>query len=191
MTEPRRDVVPAGFPQVVEEHPLSEATRQRVAAIIRAIDIVRLDAQRVTQVLPHEVEEAADKHPWTPSTALAGVVGGTVGAAVGLAIGAYGSGTLILAGPLGLAIGGALGVLLFRGRNYRRLERATQKAGRAIGLVKTELNALPAHAPAEVRMKLHEQYSALITRYSEIARESFDDGSMWRRSPDSFRSDDH
>ena len=163
-----------------EVNSLSAATRKRAAAVIRSIDIVKLDAQRVTQVSPQELEEVVDKHAWTPSTALAGVVGGTLGTAGGIAVAALSGGMLILTGPLGLAIGGALGVLAFRGRNYRRLERATQKASRAIGLVKTEINALPSHAPAEIRMKLHDQYSSLIIRYSEIARESFDDSPLRR-----------
>jgi hypothetical protein len=170
MIEPRdTSLAPA------EVSSLSPATRKRVAAVIRLIDIVKLDAQRATQVSPRQIEEFADQHAWIPSTALAGVVGGTLGIAGGIVIGTLGGEMLMLAGPLGLAIGAALGVLAFRGRNYRRLERATQKAKSAIGLVKTEINALPSHASPEIRMKLQDQYSSLVTRYSEIARESFDD----------------
>jgi hypothetical protein len=141
-----RDLVPAAQRAVGR---LDRTTKKKAAAIAQSIDEVKRDAQRIKQVSRQELEEVAEKYARAPSTFLAGVVGG--------------------------ALGAAGGVLTFRGRNYWRLERTTQKTKGAIDFIRAELNGLPADAPPEVRKELYEQYRSLLAEYSRIARDSIDD----------------
>lgn len=167
---------------------VTPTTKKKIAAVTKSIESVKSDAQRVAQVSRKELEDVAERYSRAPSTFLAAVVGGVVGTAGGITLSTVAGGLLIVTGPLGLALGAALGVLGFRGRNYWRLERATQKTKGATDLLKAEIAALPRDAPPEVRKELYDQYKSLVTIYSRIARDSIDDGpseSVREINPDS------
>jgi len=151
------------------------ATRRKAEALSRAIDDTKLEAKRVQQVTAHDIDAVAEKYARAPSAFLAGVVGGVLGSAGGVAVATVGGGALILSGPLGLAVGVALGVLAFRGRNYWRIEKASQKARGAVDLIRAELNALPPDAPSHVREQLYGHYLSVMDEYARIATRSLDD----------------
>lgn len=152
-----------------------EAKKKRAGAIAKSIEGVRRDAQKIQQVSRQELEEVAEKYSRSPSTFLAAVLGGAVGIAGGVALGTVGGTLLIVTGPIGLALGAAAGVLAFRGRNYWRLERATQKATGALDFIRAEINGLPSDAPREVREGLYETYMELMNEYGRVAHGSIDD----------------
>jgi hypothetical protein len=157
---------------------LDPTTRVRVASISRLIDDVKDDAKRIIQVSRQELEEVANRYARAPSEFLAGVVGGAIGSAGGVAISIsiLGGGVLVLTGPLGLAVGAALGILAFRGPNQWRLERATQKTSRALSLIKAEINSLPHDSKyPDFENSLYEARAEIIRRYTNVAIKSIDD----------------
>jgi hypothetical protein len=125
------------------------------------------------RALRMEIEELATQYHRAPSPFLAAVIGGVLGGSIaGVCL--HGS-ALLLCGPLASAFGGALGVLVFRGRNCWRLERATQKAREALCLLKEEIALLPIDAPSLLRESVYAQYESLLEEYSRVARTTIDD----------------
>jgi hypothetical protein len=165
---------PIGPTSLVPASTLEPATRSRVRTISTQIDDLQHDVQRVTDVSGREIFEVAGQAARAPSAVLAGVIGGTVGAAGGLALGTA-TGLFVLTGPFGLAVGAALGVLAFRGRHMLRLERSTQKAQVALGVVQTLIYALPTDAPATTRTKAYARLDEIADEYTRIALDSMDD----------------
>src|SRR5262245_7544974 len=86
-------------------------TREKARAISRAIEGVKRDAHRLKDGSRQELEEVAERYARAPSAFLAGIVGGALGAAGGVGIAALGGGVMVVTGPIGLALGAALGVL--------------------------------------------------------------------------------
>jgi len=156
---------------------LAPATKKRIKTVAQSIESVKTDAQQVTQVSRKELEEIADRYARAPSAFLAGVVGGVLGTTGGIAVGTFAGALLVVTGPLGLALGAALGVLTFRGKNYLRLERETQKVGGAIDFLKGVSADLPKDAPTELlRNEVYEKIRLLVITYSRIAHDSMDNG---------------
>lgn len=149
--------------------------KQQAAAVAKSIERLKKDADRVSKgVSLRQVDEIAEKYSRAPSTFLAAVIGGVLGSAGGIGLAALG-GVVIVTGPLGLALGAAAGVLAFRGRNYWRLEKTTQKATGALNLIKSQIENLPSNAPASTQQKLYDQYDSVTARYTDIALKCLDD----------------
>jgi hypothetical protein len=173
MADDRTSIVPAPPTEIPPAN--NTAIIQRARAINNSIDTLRRDAEKIQHVSRHELEEVAEKYSRSPSTFLAAVLGGAIGSAGGIALGTLGGGLLIVTGPIGLAMGAAIAVLTFRGRNYWRIEKATQKAKGAVDFVRAQIDALPSDAPQEVRERLYAQYTRLMDEYSRVAKASIDD----------------
>ncbi len=106
---------------------LNRATRKKAEALGHAIDDTEREAKALAPASRQELEAVADRYSRAPSAFLAGVVGGVVGSGGGIAVWVAGGTALALSGPLGLAVGVAVGVLWFRGASWLRLERATHR----------------------------------------------------------------
>jgi hypothetical protein len=149
--------------------------RRKAKAVIAAADNIKKDAQRVQSVSRQDIEDVAEKYSRASSTFLAAVVGGSIGAAGGLAVGTFGGAVLVVSGPLGLALGAALGVLAFRRPSYWRLERATQKTGAVLNVLRDVAERLPPDAPPELRHKIYDHMDDVVGRFAEVASRTIDD----------------
>lgn len=109
-------------------------------------------------------EEAAGSTAPVLFATLGAGIGGTAAAAVGPVL-EY---ALFVTGPVGLILGAALGVLLYRGPRYIALERSLEKLDMALTRIAARLAALPPDAPPEVRAQLWETYRDLSARYKAL-----------------------
>ena len=163
------------IPQDPRGQQLTPTTRKKIEAVVRSIDQAKSEGDRITQITRQEIERVSGEYNRLPSGVLAGIVGGVIGAGGGFALSTTTGALLAVTGPLGLAMGAALSIYAFRGRSYRRLERATQKLRGALDVIKSEISGLPSDAPKEVKDHLWAEYKSLISTYTQIARESLDD----------------
>jgi threonine dehydrogenase-like Zn-dependent dehydrogenase len=75
---------------------------------------------------------------------------------------------LFVTGPIGLILGAALGVLIYRGPKYIALERSLEKLDMALTRIGARLASLPPDAPADVRDQLWNSYRELSARYTTL-----------------------
>jgi hypothetical protein len=155
-----------------QPEPLSKATRRKVETIAKSIDEAKVEAERISKLTRRELEEVAEKYSKAPSEVLAGIIGGVLGGCGGTAVSMTAGAMLVVSGPLGLALGVAAGILIFRGPSFWRLERATHKLRGSLDLIKAELATLPPEAPKDVKDQLWQDYGLLMHQYTEVACQS-------------------
>lgn len=154
-------------------------TRRKAEAFVRSASLVKHEAKQTEQVSVEQVEDIAKRYSLLPSSVLTGIIGGVVGSAGGIAIGTHavlGAGMLVVTGPLGLALGAAIAILAFRGRNYWRLENSSAKTKGALDVLTSQLAMLPTDAPEDIKAKVYEKYGRVLDEFSRIAEESIDQG---------------
>lgn len=115
-----------------------------------------------------KIREQALETSNSTAAVLSATIGGALGG-VGAASLSHLIGYAVLAtGPVGLVIGAALGVLLYRGPRYVGLERSLDKLDLALMRIRARLDELPADAPPEARETLWAAYLKLPARYTTL-----------------------
>lgn len=149
------------------EEPVLRETRARIDCAIREAAEAHARLQKFETQTRQRLDDAIAAPARPHSAALAGIIGGFAGAATGMSM--AGSGTMVVAGPVGAAIGIAVAVLLWRGPAHWRVERATARTEEALALYYQELNRPPADVPATLRENHWERYDRLLASYAALA----------------------
>jgi hypothetical protein len=149
------------------EEPAQRETRARIDCAIREAGEANARLQKLETQTRQTVDDAITPPARPRSAVLAGIVGGFAGAAAGVSL-ASGE-MMVVAGPVGAAIGVAVAVLAWRGPAHWRVERATDRTEEALALYYQELNRPATDAPAALRDNHWERYDRLLSSYAALA----------------------
>lgn len=133
------------------------------------LEVLNQKIDRLARIKPVGVRKIAEWSSASGSSVLAGVVGGVFGILAGLSYSAGFAVSAVVTGPIGLFLGCALGVLVFRGRAEWRLDRLTMKTERALLTLEKRITAIDGCAPPEVVAELWAGYRRILEIH---ARES-------------------
>ena len=160
---------------------MKHLSKQQMVQLLVHVDEAKIEIEKYKDFDIKKVEELADRLIDKKSEYLAGVAGGIVGFSSGVAVAKTIAGVaIIISGPLGAALGVALGFLIFRGRGQHKLERATRKFELSKMIIENAMTNLPKDAPQEIKDEYSKAYIDLIRKYSSIIGFSFtDDGSKF------------
>ena len=148
------------------------ATRARAESIIADSVGVKDSLEKIGNISQDDLEEIANTYSTKPSTFLAAIIGGVVGGAGGIAIGGTLGAITLISGPAGMALGAAVAVLGWRGRDMWRHERAGDNFDVAIKRIDAAILALPKNAPQSDREELYTHRRKLIRSYARVADEA-------------------
>lgn len=149
------------------EDPVLRETRARIDCAIREAAEANARLQKLETQTRQSLDEVGTAPARPRSSVLAGIVGGFAGGAAGVSMAS--SGTTVVAGPVGAAIGVAVAVLLWRGPAHWRVERANDRAEEALALYHQELNRPATDVPAALRENQWERYDRLLASYAALA----------------------
>ncbi len=138
-------------------------------ATLECLEVLNKKIDALAHVKPAGVRKIAEWSSASGSSVLAGVVGGVFGIFAGLGYGAGLAVSAVVTGSVGLLLGCALGVLVFRGRAEWRLDRLTMKTERALVTLEKRIIAIESCAPPEVVAELWAGYRCILETH---ARES-------------------
>jgi len=152
---------------------MNEIQRREVEETLSEIEKIETQIENLSKYRKH-LEDIAEKYALKRSPFLAAIAGAIFGGSAGIGIGSM-LGLIIVSGPAGALLGASLSVLLWRGRGYQRIERATEKLRLSLEEIRKQVEILPKNAPPEILEKLWKAYGEVIQRYNEIAVESLGD----------------
>lgn len=152
------------------------------AAPNKRLVLARERLEKVSQQIDHlakisrkDIEEVAEKYSKQNSSVLAGIAGGVVGAGAGISVASALGGVVVIGGPAGLLLGAALAVLMWRGKGYQRIERATEQTRMALDEVRRQISDMQ-DAPDDVRRELWDTHKACVRRYRAIVLDALSEG---------------
>jgi len=149
------------------EEPALRETRARIDCAIREAGDASARLQKLETQTRQSLDDAITAPARPRSSVLAGIVGGFAGGAVGVSMAS--SGTMVVAGPVGAAIGIAVALLAWRGPAHWRVERATDRTEEALALYYQELSRPASDVPEELRHNHWDRYDRLMSSYAALA----------------------
>lgn len=147
---------------------LTPALRGKAKSTLAEIDSATQKIEKLTDVSRKDIEDVARKYSGEKSSVLVAIVGAAFGSVGGIGVTTALGVTALLTGPIGMVVGAALAVLLWRQTGHAQVERATDRLQIALGEIVTRLKTLPKGAPPEVRQRLWKGYEDLIDRYCKV-----------------------
>jgi len=123
-----------------------------------------------------DIESTAEKYETKSSEYLAGVIGGGIGLSGGFAISLAGV-SIVFSGPIGLIMGVAGAILLWRGKGQHKIERANKKDNLAKSKILANIRNLPDDAPQETRNRLWKLYDKTTEIYETEVLSGLSDSS--------------
>jgi hypothetical protein len=142
-----------------------ESSEAEVASLSRRIE-------KISDVTDKDVLETARIYSRERSAVLVGIIGGVIGSVGGIGVTTVAGGMALVGGPLGMALGAALAIYVWRGNRYHNLERgnehlrlANQRLELALEPIRKMLHDLPDDAPASLKLELLSQQEAIIRTY--------------------------
>lgn len=144
-------------------------SRRRIVATIAALDQAAQQGEDLASSLSGDLERVAQGSASASSQKLFGVLGAGIGAASAVGLTVATGISVVLTTPILIAIGGAAGVLLWRGRKGLRFEKEMHYRGTILGTIVDEINRLPKNAPKAVREGLWAEYQAIVQGYGKAS----------------------
>ena len=154
---------------------MSNAPKAHIADLIRRAESLNQDLERFSK---SEINAIKTKHQASPSKSseiLAGVIGGGIGFSVGYALGAIGGITNIFTGPFGAIMGIAAAILLWRGQEQLKIERAIKKYEIITSRILQIIRSLPEDTPENIRQQQWEMYYDVTAELEKILLGSISD----------------
>lgn len=145
-----------------------ERERDNSCSIFKEVDEFTTDADEIIRQV-NKLEAFADKYSKQGSSFLAAIIGGIIGGVVGIGTGVS-LGGLIISGPAGMLLGGAITILAWRGFNYQIIERETEKASIVLNQLIKQIENLPADTPPSVKQKLFNMYIDVTEQYYKTVK---------------------
>jgi hypothetical protein len=154
---------------------MSTVLKNHVVDLIQQTSHINKDIEKTAKVNIATLEDTAEKYSSKSSQYLAAIVGGGIGLSGGFGVSLMGV-SMVFTGPIGLVLGAAAAILIWRGRGQQKIERANQKVQAVKNRILEDINSLPPSAPQYVVDRLWELYNNATDVYERSVVEALLDG---------------
>ena len=150
-------------------------SKNQVVDLIQQTSHLNQELEKTTKGEISEIERTAEKYSNKSSEYLCAVLGGGIGFSGGFGLSLAGV-SLVFSGPIGMILGAALAVLMWRGKGQNKIERANKKVEVIKSKIISELKNLPSDAPEYIKKQLWDIYKNSGIEYEKIVIEGLSDG---------------
>jgi len=154
---------------------MSTVAKNHIVDLIQQTSHFNQEIEKTAKADITSIEDTAEKYSSKSSEYLAGVVGGGIGLSGGFGVSLMGA-SIIFSGPIGIVLGAAMAVLIWRGRGQQKIERANKKIQAVKSKILEDINSLPPSAPQYVVNRLWELYNNATDVYERSVVEALLDG---------------
>jgi hypothetical protein len=140
-------------------------SRRKIVSTIAALDQATKKGEELASSLSGDLDRIAHGAATSSSQKLFGVIGAAVGATSAISLAIVSSASLALMAPVFMALGGAVGVLFWRGGRGLRFEKEMHYKAALLETIKIQIEGLPSDAPEFVKDGLWSEYRAIVQDY--------------------------
>ena len=141
-------------------------SRRKVVATIAALDQATRKGEQIASSLSGDLDRVAHGSATASSQKLFGVIGAGLGATSAIGLALITGVSAAIAAPVFMTLGGAAGVLFWRGRRGIRFEKEMHYRVTMLDTIKTQIAGLPPNAPRAIKEGLWAEYQAIMHGYS-------------------------